>query len=105
MNQYKIHYLFKMKGGIIIKEELRIIYYDRDDDYRPIKIADVIDFGDRFITDNPEKDYYGGYRIKKDYLTWTEATPEKEKIVAEYYRKRKELDEFRVNMHKFVFKS
>jgi len=89
----------------MFKEELRIIYYDRDDEYRPIKIADVIDFGDRFVIDNPEKDYYGGYRIKKDYLDWTEATPEKEKVVAEYYEKRKEMDECRINTYRFVFKS
>ena len=89
----------------MFKEVIRIIYYDRDDKYRPIKIADVIDFGNRFVTDNPEKDYYGGYRIKKDYLDWTEATPEKEKVVAEYYEKRKEMDECRVNTYRFVFKS
>jgi len=89
----------------MFKEVIRIIYYDRDDKYRPIKIADVIDFGNRFVTDNPEKDYYGGYRIKKEYLDWTIANIEKEKAVADYYQKRKEMDECKINTYRFIFKS
>lgn len=85
------------------KEVIRIIYSDYDDDYRPIKILDVIDFGDKFVSDNPKKGYYGGYRIKKEYLKWVIATPEKEKAVEEYYQKRKEMDEFRIKTHKFIF--
>ena len=92
-----------MEGGNVIKEELRIIYYDLYNEYQPIKIANVIDFGDRFVTDNPQKDYWGGYRIKKEYLKWVIATPEKEKVVAEYYQKCKEIDEFRIKTQKFVF--
>lgn len=87
----------------MFKETLRIIYWD-DDGFKPVKVLDVIDFGDRFVKDNEKKDFYGGIHLKKEYLHWTIATPEKEEMLKEYYEKCKELDEFRIKTQKFIFR-
>jgi hypothetical protein len=89
--------------GVNMKEKLRIIYFDEDDKYSPYKIADVIDFDDRFVTFNEAYDYYGGFHIKKRDLTYVIATPEKESMIADYIQKRSDLDLFRLNMIRNVF--
>lgn len=89
----------------MFKDTLRIIYseYNIISNRLDFKVIDVIDFGDRFVQDNPKKEYYGGIHLKKEYLNWTLAKPEKEQAIKEYYKKLKEMDEFRIATQKLIF--
>jgi hypothetical protein len=86
-----------------MKEKLRIIYLDTDTEYRPYKVLDVIDFGDRFVSYNEKFDYYGGIHLKKDYLHYTIANPEKEQALEEYYKKCDKLEKTRTEILTKVF--
>ena len=71
-------------------DALRIIFWLEDSAGSKLVAKDVIDRGDRFIT-VPD-----GSAYKKQYLNYTTATPEKEKMIENLYKKEAELDKFKM---------
>ena len=69
---------------------LRIILWRESSEGRKLVATDVIDKGDRFANIN------NGFEFKKQYMKYVEATPEKEQLIAEMYKKEVEFDRLKM---------
>lgn len=86
--------------------KLRIIYTDfNETDFKIYKIANVKELHGCFIVTDTDPKYgvIKGTTLKKNYLHFTVATPEKEELIDSLYEKINETEDFRVSVVTKVF--